>query len=74
MEGYLGSDKRKEVTMNNIVLLERLQEFMEYEARSGSMDFGCITPMYVYRSWGGTVSIEDIEAGLTEIRKNGFME
>ena len=45
MEGYLGSDKRKEVTMNNIVLLERLQEYMENEACSGSMDFGCIIPI-----------------------------
>ena len=70
----MGSDKRKEVTMNNIVLLERLQEFIENEAHSGSMDFCFITPLYVYRTWGGTVAIEDIEAGLTEIRKNGFME
>lgn len=28
---------------------ERLLEFMEIEAHSGSMDFGCITPLYVYR-------------------------
>ena len=38
------------------------------------MDFGCITPLYVYRAWGGTVAIEEIAAGLAEIRKNGFME
>ena len=31
------------------------------EARSGSMDFGCITPLYVYRMWGGAVSLEKIE-------------
>ena len=48
----------------------RLREFMENEARSCSMDFGCITPLYVYRMWGGTVALEDIEAGLKEI-KNG---
>ncbi len=34
------------------------------------MDFGCITPLYVYRMWGGIVAIEDIESGLKEI-KNG---
>lgn len=45
-------------------LTKRLQCFMEEEARSCSMDFGCITPQYVYRMWGGSVSIEDIEAAL----------
>jgi len=55
-------------------LIYKLKEFMENEARSGTMDFGCITPLYVYRAWGGTVAIEDIAAGLAEIRKNGFME
>jgi hypothetical protein len=55
-------------------LIYKLKEFMENEARSVSMDFGCITPLYVYRAWGGTVAIEDIAAGLAEIRKNGFME
>lgn len=40
---------------------ERLKEFMENEARSCSMDFGCITPEYVYRSWGGTVPFDEIE-------------
>lgn len=28
---------------------------MENEARSGSMDFGCITPLYVYRAMGSGV-------------------
>ena len=28
-----------------------------------------MTPEYVYRSWGGAVSIEDITQGLTELRK-----
>ena len=54
--------------MNDIVY--RLLQFMENEARSCSMDLGCITPLYVYRMWGGTVSIEDIEYGLKVI-KNG---
>ena len=51
-------------------IVERLQEFIENEARSCSMDFGCVTSLYVYRMWGGTVALEDIEAGLKDI-KNG---
>ena len=54
-------------------LIDRLRELIENEARSGSMDFGCITPLYVYRMWGGSVSIEDIERGLTELRKQGML-
>lgn len=50
-------------------IVERLKEFMENEARSCSMDYGCITPEYVYRMWGGGVAIEDIETALKEIRK-----
>ena len=50
-------------------VVSRLKEFMEHEARSCSMDFGCITPEYVYRMWGGSVALEDIEAGLKELRK-----
>ena len=60
--------------MVNSELLDRLKEFLEDEARTGSMDFGCITPLYVYRMWGGNVSIEDIATGLKELRKTGFME
>ena len=52
-----------------ISLVDRLKEFIEMEARSGSMDPGCITPLYVYRMWGGRVSMEEIEAGLQELRK-----
>ena len=49
----------------------KLQEFIENEARSCSMDFGCVTPEYVYRMWGGQVPLKDIEAGLREIRRQG---
>ena len=52
--------------MNEIVT--RLQQFMENEARSCSMDFGCVTPEYVFRSWGGVVAIEDIAAAMKEAR------
>ena len=40
--------------MSNKCALKNLQEFMEDEARSGAMDFACITPLYVYRMWGGS--------------------
>ena len=50
-------------------VVSRLKEYMEYEARSCSMDPGCITPEYVYRMWGGSVALEDIEASLEELRK-----
>ena len=53
-------------------LVDRLREFVEMEARSGSMDPGCITPLYIYRMWGGSVSMEEIEAGLQELRRGHF--
>ena len=59
--------------MVNTELLDKLKGFIENEARSGSMDFGCITPLYIYRMWGGSVSIEDIETGLKELRKQGLL-
>lgn len=45
--------------MNDVVA--RLSEFMENEARSCSMDFGCVTPLYVYRMWEGTMTMGKIE-------------
>ena len=54
-------------------LVDRLREFVEMEARSGSMDPGCITPLYIYRMWGGSVSMEEIEVGLQELRKQGLL-
>ena len=49
-------------------LLNKLYGFMVDEARSCSMDFGCITPEYVFRSWGGAVALEDIMDALRNIR------
>lgn len=54
-------------------LISRLREFLESEARSCSMDFGCVTPEYVYMMWGGAVALEEIEYGLDKIRQQGFM-
>ena len=51
-------------------VLSRLREFIENEVRSGSMDFGCITPLYIYRI---AIPMEDIENGLMELRNQGFM-
>ena len=55
--------------MNKIDLIARLQDFIESEARSCSMDPGCITPEYVYRMWGGAVAIEDIATAMEEVRR-----
>ena len=49
-------------------LVSRLQEFIENEGRSCSMDFGCVTPVYVYRMWRGQAPLSDIEAAFKEIR------
>ncbi len=54
-------------------VLSRLRELTDVEVRSGSMDFGCITPLYIYRMWGGAIPMEDIENGLIELRNQGFM-
>ena len=50
-------------------IVHRLQEFMENEARSCSMDFGCVTPEYVYRMWGVSVAIEEIANAMLEVRR-----
>lgn len=55
-------------------LVTRLREFMDNEARSCSMDYGCVTPLYVYRMWGGDVAIDEITTGLKNLRKRGFTE
>ena len=57
--------------MDDIVL--RIRDLIENEARSCSMDFGCITPLYVYRMLGGAIPMEDIENGLMELKRQGFM-
>lgn len=52
-------------------LIMRLIVFMENETRSCSMDFGGITPLYVYRMWNGSVAFEDIVAAMAEIKFPG---
>lgn len=66
--GKKGLDAYEFENMGNTTI-ERLKEFMDNEARSCSMDYGCITPQYVYRMWGGQVPIEEIETALKAIKK-----
>lgn len=54
--------------MDDIVL--RIRNLVEDEARSCSMDFGCITPLYIYRMLGGSVSVDEISTAMDEIKKN----
>lgn len=58
----------KKVVME-LLLIESIRNFIEYEARSCSMDFGCITPLYVYRMCGGQVPLNEIEVALANVRK-----
>ena len=53
--------------MNDIK--ERVRTLMENEARSCSMDFGCVDAKYVQRMLGGVYSIEDIETALKAVTK-----
>lgn len=49
-------------------IVEKLHQFIENEGKSCSMDYGCITPEYVYRMWGGTIALKDITSALHIIR------
>ena len=51
---------------------EKLTLFLIEEARACSMDFGCVTPLYVYRMWGGSVAIDEIEKALVYLRANNY--
>ena len=50
------------------IVINKLKEFLENEALSCSMDFGCVTPEYVFRSWGGLVPLNDIKAAMKQVR------
>ena len=45
-------------TMQDLVI--KLSQFIEDEARSCSMEPSLITPEYVFRMWGGSISLEEI--------------
>ena len=54
----------------NTVLISRLKQFLESEARSCSMEPGLVTPEYIYRMWGGSVPLPEIEAALKELARS----
>lgn len=58
--------------MNQVSLIDRIREFVENEARSCSMDFGCVTPLYIYRMWGGAVSLESIEMAFMKLNHHDY--
>ena len=53
----------------NTELVNILNEFIEIESRSGSMEPALITPEYVYRMWGGKVELSEIEEAMKELKK-----
>jgi hypothetical protein len=57
------------IIMDKNSLTSRLKDFLEHEARSCSMDFGCVTPLYVYRMWGGSASLEEIKDAMDDVRR-----
>lgn len=59
---FLASETTEEAMMEDVV--SGLKVFMENKARLCSMDFGYLTPVYVYRMWGGLVALDEIEAAL----------
>ena len=54
--------------MADTTMIDRLKQFVESEMRSCSMDIGGITPLYVYRMWGGAVAIEEIDSVMEVLR------
>ena len=52
------------MVMTDTSLEERLQSFIESEGKSCSFDPELITPEYVYRMWGGTVPLDEIETAM----------
>ena len=50
-------------------LKDGLRELLMNEARSCSMDYACMTLLYVYRMWGGAEAIEDIATAMEDVRR-----
>ena len=53
---------------------ERLRNFIESEGKSCSFDPELITPLYIYRMWGGKVPLEEIESTMQEMAACGLNE
>lgn len=52
--------------MDREELKQKINDLITFEARSCSMDPALITPEYVFRTWGGRVPLEEIEAAMAE--------
>ena len=63
------SDKVDYTVMTDTTMIDRLKQFVESEMRSCSMDIGGITPLYVYRMWGGAVAIEEIATSIEDVKR-----
>lgn len=48
-------------------LTSRIENLIEMEARSGSMDPALMTPEYIYRMWGGKVPLEEIREAMKQL-------
>ena len=55
--------------MSEGTMIERLKQFIENEGKSCSMDPELITPEYVFRMWGGTVALDEMEKGFKELKR-----
>lgn len=66
---YLMVQDSRFTVMTDTTMIDRLKQFVESEMRSCSMDIGGITPLYVYRMWGGAVAIEDIATAVADVRR-----
>ena len=53
-------------------MIDEIKTFIENETRSCSMDFGCVTPEYVQRMFGGVYSIEEIRDALSVCLKEYY--
>lgn len=68
LEWDLVSSFEAEYNMN-LFFKYRMEEFLKNEARSCSMDYGCVTLMYVYRMLGGCVPLKEIERAMSDVRR-----
>ena len=66
LAGGVESYFEAEINLSIMDIVERLKAFIESEGKSCSYDPELITPMYVYRMWGGRVE----GLALMEVVKN----
>ena len=66
VESYLEA----EINLSIMDIVDRLEAFIENEGKSCSYDPELITPLYVYRMWGGRVAIEEITNAMSALRQS----